>query len=136
MKTADLEGVDLDYWVAKARGWIDYPSDSIEQGRYWHTDPARAPFGLRVEKHYFRPSTAWAQGGPIIACEKIASWASGDVWRALHPSQDDLAYYDADLGVLDADCVDGFEGPTPLIAAMRAYVALKFGDEVPDTDTQ
>jgi hypothetical protein len=30
--------------------------------------------------------------------------------------------------MVDEDC--GYYGPTPLIAAMRAYVASKLGDEV------
>jgi hypothetical protein len=53
-------------------------------------------------------STDWAQGGPIIERELIA--IHGD-WKAT-------------LG-------EGtYEGPTPLIAAMRCYVASKLGDEV------
>ena len=62
-------------------------------------------------------STDWAQGGPIIERELIAirficegrweSWWSG--WpKSSH----------------------AFYGPTPLIAAMRCYVASKLGDEV------
>ena len=60
----------------------------------------------------FSPSTDWAQGGPIIEREKIKlSNAKGCGW---------FAY----CGVHDA------QGPTPLIAAMRCYVASKMGDEV------
>ena len=59
-------------------------------------------------------STAWSQGGPIIEREKIGVWWDG-VWHAKYdgcrPDQ-----------VQDA-C-------TPLIAAMRCYVASKLGDEV------
>ena len=57
-------------------------------------------------------STDWAQGGPIIEREKIALYLNGeDGWTG----------------------EDGWKtstGPTPLIAAMRCYVAIKFGDEV------
>ena len=61
----------------------------------------------------FTPSTDWAQGGPIIEREKIAIDWDHDCWNA---STDDLpAYYSAE---------------TPLIAAMRCYVASKLGDEV------
>jgi hypothetical protein len=60
-------------------------------------------------------STDWAQGGPIIDRERIT-----------------LRIWD------DEDCVhaykcssqDWLEGPTPLIAAMRCYVASMLGDEV------
>ena len=61
---------------------------------------------------HFTPSTNWAQGGPIIEREGIA------VREVLKGS------WVADLEV-------GFEeGPTPLIAAMRCYVASQLGDEV------
>jgi hypothetical protein len=58
------------------------------------------------------PSTNWAQGGPIIEREMIdlkclPTKQGGFIWRTA--------------------CADG---PTPLIAAMRCYVASKLGDEV------
>lgn len=53
MKT-DRELLEL---VAKAQGWIDYPEDSAERGAYWHTDPARAPFGPRITKSAWNPFT-------------------------------------------------------------------------------
>ena len=57
--------------------------------------------------------TDWAQGGPIIEREKIETyWHTAlDMWAARHDGN--LRY-----------------GPTPLIAAMRCYVASKLGDEV------
>ena len=63
--------------------------------------------------HY---STDWAQGGPIIEREKLSFCLSqgkyvGFIWNG----QQHL-----DLG----------EGPTPLIAAMRCYVASKLGESV------
>ena len=62
-------------------------------------------------------STDWAQGGPIIEREgfelcRIESSAFEIEWRAQ----------------IDCDCRS--YGPTPLIAAMRCYVASKLGDEV------
>lgn len=57
-------------------------------------------------------STDWAQGGPIIEREKIALYLNGeDGWTG----------------------EDGWKratGFTPLVAAMRCYVARKLGDEV------
>jgi hypothetical protein len=35
-------------------------------------------------------------------------------------------------GIFDHGRESQGEGPTPLIAAMRAFVASKYGDEVPD----
>lgn len=43
--------------AAKAQGWIDYPDDSIEAGDYWHTDPKKAPFDLRIHKSSWNPLT-------------------------------------------------------------------------------
>jgi hypothetical protein len=64
---------------------------------------------------WYAPSTNWAQGGPIIEREKInPEWMPrSECWMA--------------------NCVADrapYEGPTPLIAAMRCYVASKLGDEV------
>ena len=60
----------------------------------------------------FCPSTDWAQGGPIIEREKITIEWTGEDWMA-------YVWHDHE-----------WFGPTPLIAAMRCYVASKLGDEV------
>ena len=63
----------------------------------------------------------WEHGGPIIERERIAVGFDGF---------DDI---DSALPIWSAcKYVDGFEryGPTPLVAAMRYYVASKLGDEV------
>ena len=61
----------------------------------------------------YKPSLAWEQGGPIIERERIEShWHIPlEMWAAQHDVN--LRY-----------------GPTPLIAAMRCYVASKLGEEV------
>jgi hypothetical protein len=66
----------------------------------------------------YTPSTDWAQGGPLIEREGISVDRAGLAWTA------DLS-----------DSVGGYiehteSGPTPLIAAMRCYVASKLGDEI------
>jgi len=59
------------------------------------------------------PTTNWAQGGPLIEREKIES------------------YWHIALECWSAKCNDHLRyGPTPLIAAMRCFVASKLGDEV------
>lgn len=40
--------------IARTRGYIDYPTDSIEYGRIWHTNPKTAPFGKIISKEDFR----------------------------------------------------------------------------------
>jgi hypothetical protein len=66
-------------------------------------------------------STDWSQGGPLVERERIAIMPreEGDPWRAavwLPPAGSGVMVYGT--------------GPTPLIAAMRAYVASKLGEEV------
>jgi hypothetical protein len=61
-------------------------------------------------------STDWAAGGPIIERENISLFGN-KAWAA--------AWYGPNGG----EEVENY-GPTPLIAAMRCYVASKLGDEV------
>lgn len=59
-------------------------------------------------------SSNWAQGGAIIEREKIEVFIEDECWKAY--SSNSLP--------------KNFDGKTPLIAAMRCYVASKLGDEV------
>ena len=68
--------------------------------------------GFVLESGY-TPSTDWAQGGPIIERERSELVFNGQGWDALQEGQH-----------------IPHEGATPLIAAMRCYVASKLGDEV------
>lgn len=63
---------------------------------------------------YTQYSTDWAQGGAIIEREKLVVGWAGNFWMAYIRADDDI------VG----------SGQTPLIAAMRCYVASKLGDEV------
>lgn len=117
MKTAELTGAQLDYWVAKAEGFMR----------------PRIVMGVCVvdlpDGHPMQPSTDWAHAGPIIERDRITlvhcehGTTAGDEWEAY-------------IGPLDPSRLDNdpptAEGPTPLIAAMRAKVASTYGDEVPD----
>jgi hypothetical protein len=69
--------------------------------------------GFIAERGY-TPSTDWAQGGAIIERERLTL-------RCYKP-----ALWDASIGRLDYVG----DGTTPLIAAMRCYVASKLGDNV------
>jgi hypothetical protein len=61
-------------------------------------------------------STDWSQGGPIIEREGISldQYADFPNWAASCPPESGFNWF----------------GPTPLIAAMRCYVASKMGDEI------
>jgi hypothetical protein len=64
---------------------------------------------------WWTPSTNWAQGGPIIEREgiSVSCWAFHSIpWKA---------EIDGEFETL---------GFTPLIAAMRCYVASKLGDDI------
>jgi len=111
MKTSELTGAALDWAVAKCEGFkLDLnPSDKILSG-WWQCGPnAWQPL-----RQY---SANWGHGGEIIEREKIrldTSWREEDGhWAAR------------------IDGVGGWwGGDTPLVAAMRCYVASKLGDEV------
>ena len=60
----------------------------------------------------FRYSTDWGQGGPIIEREGITIEWTGENW----------------MGYIWHD--EEFFGPTPLVVAMRCFVALILGHEV------
>ena len=71
-----------------------------------------------LDDPWFAPSTNWSQGGKIIERECIeiscihTTGYTPDTWTAHHPQR------------------AWAKGATPLIAAMRCYVASKLGDEV------
>jgi hypothetical protein len=68
--------------------------------------------------------TDWAQGGPIIERERIATWFE----RYEDEDAGLPCWFAAKYGERE------YPGPTLLIAGMRCYVASKLGDkvEVPD----
>ena len=65
------------------------------------------------DEHAYQYSTGWAQGGPIIEREMIQIKENG------------YGYWFAKIGKGKF-----MRGPTPLIAAMRCYVASKLGDNI------
>lgn len=118
MKVAELEGTTLDLWVARA--WFTEKLPPRER-------PIFAPDGM-----LFAPSASWAHGGPIIEREKISLY---------DPIEHDPMHESWGAAILyrdPADTPSNFwrsreaDGPTPLIAAMRCFVASKFGQEVPN----
>lgn len=119
VKTSELTGSALDYAVAKAKGFkhIHYHGEGENKhGVRWR---AQVMVSNRKDSSYwFNPSENWNEAGPIIEREKIES-----VW--FRPKAEWHAYYWSDEKLRP-----GGTGPTPLVAAMRCYVASKLGDEV------
>jgi len=108
MKTHELTGAMLDWAVAKCEG-IElvggYYNRLLVDGRM-----SRGQEMLVI----FKPSTDWAQGGPIIEREGI------ELFRNNEKSYWFTSRARNQIGT----------GPTPLVAAMRCYVASKLGDEI------
>ena len=110
MKTYELTGAALDWAVAKCEGVALVLAPFTGARNFVILGQNMKPTIVMYE-----PSLYWAQGGPIIEREKITlcydtcqpRWVGCD-WAAR------LTEF----------------GPTPLIAAMRCYVASKLGDEV------
>jgi hypothetical protein len=127
MKTSELTGAALDWAVAMAEGDKVYrprlgrPSDWDKEA--YLKDGSDDRWVVRVQNpkvaHFvdwtYNPSGGWWEGGPIIEREKLDVFCSGQIW-------------DASTGDRGNNSVQS--GPTPLIAAMRCYVASKLGDEI------
>jgi hypothetical protein len=115
IKTSELTGAALDWAVAKC-----------EQTAGMNIREGYGGSLLVVDANDFGApaaySTNWAQGGPIIEREGINLFQRK---RIATPGWPWLAYTAAHLEQ---------EGTTPLIAAMRCYVASKMGEtvEVPE----
>jgi hypothetical protein len=71
-------------------------------------------------------STDWALGGPIIEQENISVFMDDEKWAAYASHSLPQNFYGTSK---DPDWDDGDEG-SPLVAAMRCYVASVLGDEV------
>ena len=111
-KTSDLIGPALDWAVwSCVGGCAAYPKTATGKAflKLWYGNSAK----------YIHPSTDWAQGGPIIERERIFCKPTlNKGWRSYQ-------LHTAGTGICNSQY-----GPTPLIAAMRCYVASKLGDEV------
>jgi hypothetical protein len=111
MKTSELTGANLDWAVAQCMGLtVNIDGNMVRL------------IGQPFDRYYdfWAPSTDWEQGGPIIERECIdLHCINNSLWRA------------------DCSTARGLvmqNGPTPLIAAMRCYVASMLGEyvEIPE----
>ena len=130
MKVSDLTGAALDYWVARADGFLGGTVSEAVDAFNGEREPivfTTSNGTLRVAKEEsvvdWLPSTDWSQGGPIMQRALIS---------VLHGPVDDPNGVDYWTGFIRPSDDEGFDGETPLVAAMRAFIASKFGNEVPD----
>lgn len=117
MKTSDLVGLALDWAVCVAEGNRPVINPvrfgGVSYGMF------ESELGYAIKRY-----CTWDQGGPIIERECIATYASGAC--SVAPKNPD--YWVAEI--LGTEGMITQYGPTPLIAAMRCYVASKLGDEI------
>lgn len=122
VKTSDLTGPALDWAVAKCNG---VECDEDNEPIWFEHDGPYAP------RCPYQPSKDWAQGGPIIEREKIRldtndhpdlwPWVANKVIRWEKREDEEMG----DWPVYAEGGAD-----TPLVAAMRCFVASRLGDEV------
>jgi len=108
IKTSEATPIQINWLVAKCEGHDVYIPAFASQP--WLQIRGEHGFVYRCPKY----STDWAIGGPIIEREKITIEYEGDPdpWCACIMADQEVY------------------GPTPLIAAMRCYVASKLGDTI------
>lgn len=118
IQTKDLTGAALDWAVAKCEGATKLWHDTV--ATWWvelNGEPRALSSGWSARQSW-SPSTDWAQGGPIIEREILAlirrpdgSWTADNFSVLTRPQH--LLF-----------------GPTPLVAALRCFVASRLGEEV------
>jgi hypothetical protein len=125
MKVSELSGALLDYWVCRADGLkvivamrencLDTQPSCLEVNER----------GVRVLRH--SPSETSNQAGWRMVKARIGfttGFREGEWCAAVELKAETYC----DGGVLGGEHMHS--GPTPLIAAMRCYVASQFGEEV------
>jgi len=134
MKTSDLTGAELDYWIAKIEGTLGYHDiDRCDGDAYysyckncggggndgsgiWEWDFDDPPLtGCEKTRPY---STNWSQGGPLIEKYRLVIQPYKEIWIA-----GGIVSKDGNFFIYE-------QGETILIAAMRAIVASVYGESV------
>lgn len=131
MKVSELSGALLDAWVALALGAKPYRVGEPLEGtvRTAVVNSTMIPHCILHESRhtgdfFYSPSTDWRTGGPIIDREQIIyRHHAGGIYEACKMT--------GEIGV-NRKRVGTQHGRTLLEAAMRAYVASKYGASVPD----
>lgn len=121
IKVSEASGAALDWMVSL----ITNPEWDDEGRRFNTIDYVDTG---DIDDEPYSPSTDWAQGGPIIErdgidlyCNVPTNMVHADpAWRGSWRAK----YHRCGFGT------EMSHGPTPLIAAMRCYVASKLGDTV------
>lgn len=118
IKTSEATPSQINYLVAKCEGM----NVNLEQ--------VYGLWSVMTDNYkFYEPATDWAQGGPIIEREGISL-------TSYLAEEDPYWIGSVECRYKDFNATAYYEeyGPTPLIAAMRCYVASKLGDtiDIPD----
>ena len=122
-KVCELEGVLLDAAVAKAEGWYRQEWENSADFEWRGAPLPGGGIGPIEAGPEYSPSADWVSGGPIVEREWIGvtrrpcgTWVACRAGSGSQDSAPETSVYTM--------------GTTFLIAAMRAYVKAKLGDEV------
>ena len=129
VQVKDAEGSVLDWMVGIAQS---IPNLHVVKKQRWN-----CVYGMvLVEEGNFidfpyKPSADWSQGGPIKEHEGINDFR----YNKIDPNEPDrwCAHKVVPRPNMEGSTnmvAIALDGPTPIIAAMRCYVASKLGDEV------
>lgn len=111
--TKDLTGAGLAYTVAVIEGWRPF----VKKILITNKPPV---YVLACRDRQVCVPLGWSEAGPIIDREKIGH----RFWP--HPVTPENGYWFAWIRFIGTER----SGPTPIIAAMRCWVASKLGAEV------
>ena len=111
IKTEELTHPALDWAVSECEA-VAGLNVRIAHGQLYVVGDSEIGNHIDFDGDNWRPSGNWAQAGPIIERERIELKPTYAGWAAFLGNKTFA------------------NGPTPLIAAMRCYVASKIGDEV------
>ena len=126
IRTQDLIGPALDWAVAKCQNIkvsVRFCKKENEPYKYvWFQTQEYSPFTDDLVWVIYSPSKTWSQAGPIIDREKITLDYDFD--------GQGLSLWTARKYAFDGTLLWAESGDSPLIAAMRCFVACRLGDEV------
>ena len=126
IKTSELKDTALNWAVAAATNVPVMRCGAGASQYLAYTPPGKRSF------YKYTPTTNWKQGGPIIEREITKLFRNvGGTFSAMIIREVPIPPEDRGTS-LALTCRIQFNaaGPTPLIAAMRCFVASRLGDEV------
>ena len=132
--TSTLDGFDLNRAVAIAAGmtWRVLEDDAYRMVQTWHQPPGA---GFQGYWGIFNPCKSWDDAGPLMTAEEISLGSrTSPVHRHGGPNAGNgiAGCWSATTwhrGAGGSRCIESHES-SPIIAAMRCYVASKLGDTV------